>query len=598
MSRNRTVFADRLTRLQQSLSDLGVDGFILRRGDDHMGEYVPAASERLAWLTGFTGSAGMVVVRPEGVALFVDGRYTLQAPTQVPEHVAVINVGDVSPAAWLAEQVADGAKIGFDPALMAAGQVGEFRDALAGAGAELLPLADNPVDALWTDRPPMPAAPMVVHPMTYAGQDAAEKRRNVAASLANSGLEAFLISAPESVAWLLNVRGADLAHTPVTLAFALIHADGDVDLMVDADKVDDAVRAHLGPDVRLSSYDGLAQVLAARDWPADARVGLDRVAGSERARLCMQEAGLTVVVAQDPCALPKAVKNTVEVDGIRAAHVRDGAALSSFLAWLSQAGPAGTETEISASEKLLAFRARSNAFRCTSFDTISGAGPNGAIVHYFPTPETDRALKPGDVYLVDSGGQYPDGTTDVTRTVAIGDVPQEARENFTRVLKGHIALARARFAKGTSGPMLDVLARAPLWEAGLDFDHGTGHGVGAFLSVHEGPQNISRRPGGPALQPGMILSNEPGYYKTGAYGIRIENLVAVREEDIPGGERTVYGFETLTLAPIDRNMTVAGMLDAREREWLNAYHARVLAEVGPLVDAPTQGWLEQACAPI
>ena len=538
--------AARLAALRAELARRGLDGFVVPLSDEHQGEYVARRSQRLAWLTGFTGSAGMAIVLAERAALFVDGRYTLQAAAQVDgslyEHR---HVSDEPADAWLREHLSADAALGYDPRLHSA----HGRDRLAApckaVGARLVPCEDNPIDVLWADQPPPPLGPIAAHPVRFAGIDAGDKRQTIAARLAEKGADAAVLSAPDSIAWLLNVRGADVANSPLPHSFAIVHCGGGVDWLVDRRKLLPEVAAHLGNSVSVAAPDALAGVLDGLAKAGKA-VLIDEAATPVWMVDRLTEGGAKVIRGTDPCALPKACKNDAELAGIRAAHRRDGAELTRFLAWLA-AAPPGSVTELDAVARLAAMRAGGEHFRGPSFDTISGAGPNGAIVHYRVTAETNRSLEPGTLYLVDSGGQYLDGTTDVTRTVAIGTPEPEHRDRFTRVLRGHIALATARFPHGTTGAQLDTLARQFLWQAGLDYDHGTGHGVGHYLNVHEGPQRISRLGSGAALAPGMVVSNEPGYYKTGAYGIRIENLVAVTEPD--GAGNGFLGFETLTLAP-------------------------------------------------
>ncbi len=587
----------RLAALRAELARRGLDGFVVPLSDEHQGEYVARRSQRLAWLTGFTGSAGMAIVLAERAALFVDGRYTLQAAAQVDgslyEHR---HITEEPPDAWLREHLAESDALGYDPRLHGASQRDRLSAPCRAVGAHLVPCEDNPIDALWADQPPAPLGPIAPHPARFAGTAAAEKREIVAARLAEKGAAAAVLSAPDSIAWLLNVRGADVANSPLPHSFAIVHGDGDVDWFVDRRKLLPEVPAHLGNAVHVQAPETMASVL-------------DTLAGGGKAVLIdaaatpawmvdrLTQGGAEVIHGADPCALPKACKNAVELDGIRAAHRRDGAALARFLAWLA-AAPPGSISELDAVDRLAAMRAGGEHYRGPSFDTISGAGPNGAIVHYRVTAESNRTLEPGSLYLVDSGGQYLDGTTDVTRTVAIGRPEPEHRERFTRVLRGHIALATARFPRGTTGAHLDTLARQFLWQAGLDYDHGTGHGVGHYLNVHEGPQRISRMGSAAALAPGMVISNEPGYYKTGAYGIRIENLVVVTEAGDADGD--FLGFETLTLAPIDRTLIDPAMLTADERAWLDTYHTRVAQTLAPLLadDAATLAWLRAATAPI
>ena len=541
--------AARLAALRAELARRGLDGFVVPLSDEHQGEYVARRSQRLAWLTGFTGSAGIAIVLAERAALFVDGRYILQAAAQVDGSLYEHRHVTEEPAnAWLRERLAAGAALGYDPRLHGTSQRDRLAAPCRAAGARLVACEDNPIDALWADQPPVPLGPIAPHPARFAGAEAGEKREIVAARLAEKGAAAAVLSAPDSIAWLLNVRGADVANSPLPHSFAIVHSDGDVDWFVDRRKLLPEVPAHLGNAVHVRAPETMANVLDALA-DADKAVLIDEAATPVWMVDRLTEGGAEVIRGADPCALPKSCKNTVELDGIRAAHRRDGAAMTRFLAWLADAPP-GSITELDAVDRLAAMRAGGEHYRGPSFDTISGAGSNGAIVHYRVTAESNRTLEPGTLYLVDSGGQYLDGTTDVTRTVAIGPSEPEHRDRFTRVLRGHIALATARFPRGTTGAQLDTLARQFLWQGGLDYDHGTGHGVGHYLNVHEGPQRISRMGSSAPLAPGMVVSNEPGYYRTGAYGIRIENLVAVTETD--GAEDGFLGFETLTLAPIDR----------------------------------------------
>ena len=593
--------AARLSLLRAALAKRGLDGFIVPRGDEHQGEYVAPRSERLAWLTGFTGSAGMAVVLPRRAALFSDGRYTLQAAQQVDATLYDLRHITQEPAVdWIAQTLGKGGRLGYDPWLLTPAQVPRFREACQQAGGELVPVDANPIDAVWADQPDRPAAPVRAHPLKYAGLGSADKRRAVAAMLKSERQDAQVLSAPDSIAWLLNIRGTDVPRTPLALSFAVIHKDATVDWFIDPAKVPAGLGRHLGKEVRVRAPDALGSLLD-RLAAKGTTVRIDPMADPMWIAARLADGGAVVDRGQDLCILPKARKNDTEIAGTRAAHLRDGAAVAKFLAWLEAETPQGGISEIAASDRLYAFRKENDLIRDLSFDTISGSGPNGAIVHYKATPASNRRLRTGDVYLVDSGAQYLDGTTDITRTVAIGPKapPREARTRFTLVLKGHIALARARFPKGTTGSQLDPLARQFLWAEGLDFDHGTGHGVGSYLSVHEGPQRISKAPSTVALEPGMVISNEPGYYKTGAYGIRIENLILVTAATPPrGAERDVLAFETLTLAPIDRSLIDAPLLDAGERAWLDAYHARVRKALSPLVDAKTRAWLKRATAPL
>jgi Xaa-Pro aminopeptidase len=590
---------ERLGALRARLARAGVDGFIVPRADAHQGEYVPASEQRLAWLTGFTGSAGMAVVLKDGAALFVDGRYTLQARHEVdPALFSLQHVTRRPPSRWLAVNAPRKAVIGYDPWLLTPRDVARFDAACVEAGAHLKPLARNPVDTIWRGRPAPPLAPVVPLALRYAGESATAKRARLGAVLAADDVDAAVLTAPDSIAWLTNLRGGDVENSPLPLGFALLARDGKVQLFMDPRKVTTAAKAQLGAAVTLRDVAALGPVLDALGAKGR-RVLADPATAPEWVFRRLRRAGAGIKEGADPCQLPKACKNRVELAGIRAAHLRDGAALTGFLAWLARTAPAGKLTEMAAADELESRRAGGANFRGLSFPTISGAGPHGAIVHYRVTESTDRRLKRGEIYLLDSGAQYLDGTTDVTRTVFIGGgrAPTAAmKDHFTRVLKGHIALARARFPEGTSGSQLDVLARRALWEAGLEYDHGTGHGVGHFLNVHEGPHRISQVPNTVALRPGMVVSNEPGYYKTSAYGIRIENLIAVRADGKGAGGRKMLAFETLTLAPIERALIDVKLLDDEERRWLNAYHARVAKLVGPRLDKEAKAWLKKATA--
>jgi len=588
-------YEHRLKALREELARRKLDGFVVPLTDEHMSEYVGAYAQRLAWLTGFQGSAGSAVVLPAEAAIFVDGRYTLQVREQVDgQHWSYQSVPQTSTAEWLEAHAPSGARIGYDPWLHTRGWVTAARQALASKGAELVAVDTNPIDAIWPDRPAPSAARLVVQPDALSGRTSAAKRADIADWLTAKKADAAVLSALDSIAWTFNIRGQDVDRTPVALAYAIVHADATAELFVAPDKIDDAVRAHLGNAVRLHERIAFEPALRAL---AGKTVAVD----PDRAVAAIFEAlaggGATLVEARDPVVLPKAIKNPVEIAGHKAAQARDGAALSRFLHWLSVEAPKGGLDELSAQERLRAFRAETGLLRDLSFDTISGAGPNGAVVHYRASEETNRRLEPGSLYLVDSGGQYQDGTTDVTRTIAIGEPTAEMRDRYTRVLKGHVAVARAVFPQGTRGGQLDILARQYLWAAGLDYAHGTGHGVGAYLSVHEGPQRIATFGGGDEpLQPGMILSDEPGYYKTGEYGIRIENLILTVAREIDGAERDMLGFETLTFAPYDRALIDLAMLDPPEIAWIDAYHARVREIVGPQLQGAAADWLEKATA--
>ena len=592
-----SLHEDRLKALRAQLVRDRLDGFVVPLTDEHMSEYVGAYAQRLAWLTGFQGSAGSAVVLPEEAAIFVDGRYTLQVREQVDAaHWHYESVPQTSVAAWLGEHAPQGGRIGYDPWLHTRAWVKAASEALAERGAELVAVNTNPVDAVWPDRPAPSAAKLVVHGESYAGQSAAVKRQAMADWLTSKHADAVILSALDSIAWTFNIRGKDVDRTPVALAYAIVHADATADLYVAPEKIDDAVIQHLGNAVRVHPRADFAGALGALG-------GKTVAADPERAVAAIFEAleagGAKVAALRDPAVLPKAIKNAQEVAGHKAAQARDGAALSRFLHWIAVETPKGGIDELSAAARLEAFRRDTGLLEDLSFDTISGAGPNGAVVHYRVEAKTNRPIESGSLYLVDSGGQYRDGTTDVTRTIAIGTPTDEMKRRFTLVLKGHIALARALFPKGTRGSQLDVLARQFLWAEGLDYAHGTGHGVGSFLSVHEGPQRIATFAGGDEpLAAGMILSNEPGYYKPQEYGIRIENLVLVEAREVPGAEREMLGFETLTFAPIDRNGIAAELLTDEERAWLDAYHAKVVEVVGPQLEGEALDWLKGACAPL
>ncbi|WP_093665528.1 aminopeptidase P family protein [Sphingomonas gellani] len=596
-------FHDRLTALRAELARRGLDGFVVPLTDEHMSEYVGAYAQRLSWLTGFGGSAGSAVVLADSAAIFTDGRYTLQVREQVSsDDWSYVPVPQESVAGWLAVHAPNGGRIGYDPWLHTRAWVADTVQALAERDATLAPVADNPIDAIWTDRPRPSDAPLAVHTNEHAGASSAEKRAAIADWLAEKRADAVVLSALDSIAWALNIRGADVARTPVALSFAVVGADGTTDLFVEPEKVDDAVRQHLGNAVRLHPKGALVDHLATLS-------GKRVVADPERAVAAIFDAieagGGTVLTLRDPVVLAKAIKNPAEVAGHRAASLRDGAALTRFLRWVEMECPKGGQTELSAAAKLLEFREQTGLLRDTSFDTISATGAHGASPHYHVTEESSASIEPGQLFLIDSGGQYLDGTTDVTRVIPIGAPTSEMRDRFTRVLKGHIAIDTAIFPDGTMGAQIDAFARRPLWEAGLDFAHGTGHGIGSFLSVHEGPQRIAapNYPGGASLEPlraGMMLSNEPGYYKAGEYGIRIENLVLIEPREIAGGDpdRAMLGFATLTFAPIERTLVDADLLTQAERAWLDAYHARVLELIGPELDEADREWLRAKCAPI
>jgi Xaa-Pro aminopeptidase len=586
-----------LPLIRRAMAAQGLDGFLVPHEDEHQNEYLPAANDRLAWATGFTGSAGAAVILRDKAAVFVDGRYTLQVRDQVD--TASFEIRDLVEGgvpAYLEAATSAGQAIGYDPRLHSPDTLERLKAAAARTGAELRPVTPNPVDQAWGEaRPPQPLAPVVPHPLQYAGEGSAAKRARVGANLSGDA-DAAVVTSPASIAWLFNIRGGDVIRSPLPLAQAILHRDGSARLFLDPQKVTPDLPAWLGNGVRLETPDDLPKALTELRGQ---RVVVDPAQSSAWYFEALAGAGAQVVRAEDPCALPRAAKNPVEVQGARDAHARDGVALARFLHWLATDAQTTPPDEVEVVSKLEAFREATGALKDLSFDTIAGAGSNGAIVHYRPTARLNKRAEAGSLLLVDSGAQYLDGTTDVTRTVAIGQPTAEMRQRFTLVLKGNLALARVRFPSGTTGSALDVLARAALWAHGLDYDHGTGHGVGSYLGVHEGPQRISKAPNNVALLPGMIVSNEPGYYKEGAYGIRIENLqVVTAAADIAGGERPMLGFETLTLAPIDRALIDRDLLTGEERAQLDAYHARVLAAVGPQVEPDVRAWLDTACAPI
>ncbi|HEX4694514.1 aminopeptidase P family protein [Sphingomonas sp.] len=596
-----STYTDRLAALRDQLKADRLDGFVVPLTDEHMSEYVGAYAQRLAWLTGFQGSAGTAVVLPAEAAMFTDGRYTLQVREQVDGgDWQFVEVPATSVADWLGWHAPAGGRIGYDPWLHTSAWVKDAEKALAAKGATLVAVDTNPVDAIWPDRPAPSDARLVVQPDDLAGKSSAQKRAEIADWLAEQQADAVVLSALDSIAWALNVRGADVERTPVALAYAIADADGTLDLFVAREKVSEEVAAHLGNAVRVHDRSDFA--------PALSRYAGKRVAADpERAVAAifdgLKRGGATVLAVRDPVVLAKAIKNPAEIAGHRAASVRDGAALMRFLKWCEETLPRGTETELTAAAKLQEFRDATGKLKDLSFDTISATGAHGASPHYRVTEESSFRIEPGQLYLVDSGGQYADGTTDVTRVIPVGDPTPEMVDRFTRVLQGHIALATAVFPEGTNGGQLDAFARRPLWEAGLDFAHGTGHGVGSYLAVHEGPQRIAKPNypgGGPSepLRPGMIISNEPGYYKAGEYGIRIENLVLAEEREIAGAEQKMMGFETLTFAPIERRLIEPALLTVAERAWIDAYHGRVLDVLGPELNAEERAWLLGKCATI
>jgi Xaa-Pro aminopeptidase len=585
----------RLSAFREELARRKLTGFVIPRADQQQNEYVAPSEERLAWLTGFTGSAGMAIVLTRTAAVFVDGRYTLQAAKQVDSKAWQIeSLIDPPPETWLTAHLAAGDRLGFDPWLHTSAAAERLAAACAKAGAELVAVESNPLDSVWTERPAPPLGPVSVHGAPFSGESETDKLNRIRAEIAKLGADALVLSDSHAVAWTFNIRGADVSHTPLPLSYALVPKDGRPIVFIDHRKLSNSARDHLEqtadvrePDALVPSLTDLAQ--------RGASVALDSATAADALSRLIIAAGGKPLRGNDPVSLLKAVKNATEIEGTRAAHRRDAVALARFLAWIDREAPSGALTEIDAVEALETFRRETGALKDVSFPTIAGTGPNGAIVHYRVTRKTNRRIVSGDLLLIDSGAQYQDGTTDVTRTIAIGTPTMEMQDRFTRVLRGHIAIARAVFPDGTTGAQIDTLARQFLWQAGIDFDHGTGHGVGSYLSVHEGPARISRL-GTTPLRRGMILSNEPGYYKTDAFGIRIENLELVVSTEVAGAEKPLNAFETLTLAPIDRRLIDLTMLSVDERDWLNAYHARVRHEVRPHLDDATKAWLDAATA--
>jgi Xaa-Pro aminopeptidase len=587
--------ARHLPRVRARMAEMGLDGLLVPHEDEHQNEYLPAANDRLAWLTGFTGSAGAGVVLKDRAAVFADGRYTVQVRAQVdPEQFEILDLVEGGVPAYL-EGAPKGAVIGYDPRLHSPDALATLKRAAEKAGARLEPVDANPLDLAWADeRPEQPTAPVAPHEVRYTGETSADKRARIGRAIADKGAEAAVLTAPASIAWLFNIRGGDVIRTPLPLSQAIVRADGSARLFLDPRKVTNALPAWLGDAVTLEAPEGLEGAL---DGLAGRKVLVDPGQSSAWYFDRLEAAGAEVVRGMDPCALPRATKNPVEIEGSRQAHIRDGAALSRFLHWVDTTAQRTLPTEREVAEALEGFREATGALKDLSFDTIAGAGPNGALPHYKPVTRTLRRMERGSLLLVDGGGQYLDGTTDVTRTVAVGEPSADQRRMFTLVLKGHIAMATVRFPAGTTGHQLDALARLPLWMQGFDYDHGTGHGVGSYLGVHEGPQRIAKAVNTQPLLTGMILSNEPGYYREGHWGIRIETLqVVTPPEPIPGGERPMHGFEQLTFAPLDRKLIDVALLTDAERAYVDAYHAETLARVGPLLDGEAGAWLEAACA--
>lgn len=599
LSKRRTDAA-RVAALREELKRRALDGFVVPKSDEYQNEFIPRRAERLHWLTGFSGSAGNACVLTDGgAAIFVDGRYTLQVKSEVaPKLFERLASAEKSLTQWIAENAQRGMKIGFDPWLHTDAERKRLDRACVKAGAQLVPVPDNPIDAVWVGQWPAPISPTVPHPNVYAGEKSDKKRAAVIELMADNNLDAIVLTSPDSIAWLLNIRGRDVPCTPLPLGYAVLHARGGVELFTDPRKMSPGLEEHLGPEVVVLETEALAAELT-HMGSRELRIGVDVGRAPSKIVTTLKAAGAEVVDTADPTALPKALKNAAERKGTQAAHLRDGVALARFLAWIDGPGGRPSVTEFDVGAKIDALRAELELHRGPSFQTIAGVGANGAIVHY-RAPETGSAkMRKGTLLLVDSGGQYLDGTTDVTRTIALGKPTAEMKDRYTRVLKGHIRLARAVFPEGTTGAQLDPLAREALWEVGLDYDHGTGHGVGSYLGVHEGPQRISKAPSSVALKPGMVVSNEPGYYKTGGYGIRIENLVMVTTVKAPkGAERRLLGFETLTCAPYDIRLIEPKLLTKAEVDWLNDYHGWVRAQLSKLLDKKTKAWLDKATKPV
>ncbi len=592
---DRSFAGKHLPALRAAMQAQKLDGFIIPHDDEYQNEYIPEYAERLMWATGFSGSAGGAVIMAERAVVFTDGRYTLQVRQQADSaFFEYADYTEISIDQWLRENAPKAARIGYDPMLHTLANVRKLKAAAKAAGFELAAVSQNPVDVAWIDQPAAPQAPVRPHGLKFSGRDAADKRKEIAKAVNSAGADAVLITAPPSIAWLFNIRGADVARSPLPLGRAILKADGTATLFIAPEKVGNALPDFLGEAVDLR---GEAEVTAALEKIAagGASIAVDPALSPSKYIDDLKSVGARIIELTDPCALPRATKNAAEIEGARTAHIRDGAAVTRYLHWLDTEAQSGKIDEITAAKKLEAFRSESDELRDLSFDSISGAGPNGAVVHYRVTTQTNRKLQRGELFLIDSGGQYPDGTTDITRTVPIGEPSDEMRDRFTRVLKGHIALATMKFPAGTTGHQLDAFARKPLWDAGLDYDHGTGHGVGSFLGVHEGPQRIAKAPNDQALKPGMILSDEPGFYKAGAFGIRIENLIVVTPaRPIPGGEREMMAFETITMAPINLDLVQVDMLSDDERNWLNSYHAEVRTKLKADIPADIKDWFENA----
>jgi Xaa-Pro aminopeptidase len=588
---------ERIARLRAELIRRGLAGFVVPRADEHQGEYVPTNAERLSWLTGFTGSAGTAIILQDKAALVVDGRYTLQAPEQVDTAVITpVPLSESSPEDWIASNLPQGGALAYDPWLHTNDSLKRLESAVDRAGGRLVPVDMNLVDIIWVDRPAPPRAPVRPHPIELAGESSEGKLDRIRQKLAEARVDALVVSDPHNLAWTFNLRGGDVGHTPLPLGYAIIPREGRASIFLDPQKVTNEAGAAVGDLADLADQAAFQNALEALGG-AQAKARIDAASGAVALARRIEAAGGAVDVGPDPITLMKAVKNEVEIAGARTAHRRDGAAMVRFLAWFDREAPKGGLTEIDAVEALEAFRIESGRLKDVAFPSISGAGPNAALPHYRVTRSSNRPIERDQIFLIDSGAQYEDGTTDITRTVIVGEPSPEMKDRFTRVLRGHIAIARAVFPKGTTGAQIDTLARQPLWDAGLDFDHGTGHGIGSYLSVHEGPQRIAKT-GHTPLEAGMLLSNEPGYYKTGHYGIRIENLVLVERRTVEGGDREMMGFGTLTLAPIDLRLVEPAFMTRDEIAWLDAYHARVRETLSPGLDGETRTWLEEATRPV
>lgn len=592
---DRSFAGKHLPALRKEMKARNLDGFVVPHDDEYQNEYIPAYAERLMWASGFSGSAGAAIIMQDSAVMFTDGRYTLQVRQQADsDYFEYVDITEVTPDKWLGQNGVKNTRIGYDPMLHTETSVKRLRAAAEKAGFELVAVNENPIDAAWKDQPPLPKTPAKPHDLRYAGKSSEEKRKEIAEAVSKGGADAVLITAPPSLAWLFNIRGGDVARTPLPLGRALLNKDGSATLFLAPEKVENTLPEFLGDNVDIRGEDQVNAVLE-QMGEKKLSVAIDPDLAPSKYVQDLKQAGAHIVNMTDPCALPRARKNETEVDGARNAHMRDGAAVTRFLHWLDTEAQSGEIDEITAAKKLESFRSELHDLRDLSFDSISGAGANGAICHYRVSTDTNAILEKGSLFLIDSGGQYPDGTTDITRTAPIGEPTDEMRDRFTRVLKGHIALARLKFPAGTNGHQIDVIARKPLWDAGLDYDHGTGHGVGSFLGVHEGPQRIAKAPNTQALLPGMILSNEPGFYKAGEFGIRIENLIVVQPVSEPlGGDRDMLEFETITMAPINLDLVIVDLLNEGEREWLNDYHTEVRKRVGPHLPAGIKDWFEKA----